>query len=92
MTSWVLNEESSRTAIGDVLALAAGSGVEIRDDAGRVVAKIIVSPEPQDSSEDRLVAQAESDPDELRRRRGADRSRDVTTAELLTKAASRERK
>jgi hypothetical protein len=91
MTSWVLNAETAKTAIGDVLALAAGSGIEIQDETGNVVAKIIVNSESQRAGDDALVAQAEAEVDELRRRRSADRSRDVTTQQLLAKAASRER-
>ncbi|MBW3595769.1 MAG: hypothetical protein KY475_00680 [Planctomycetes bacterium] len=92
MTSWVLNDETSKTAIGEVLALAMGSGLEIHDDSGQVVARIVVHPEAQHADDDALVQQAEADIDELRRRRSADRSDDVTTQQLLANAARRERK
>ena len=88
MTSIVLNEESSRTPIGDLLAAASGPVIEIKNEQGGVLAEIILHPGPDNVSA-AAIAWAESEVDELRRRQRADRSKDLTTAELLQLAEER---
>jgi hypothetical protein len=88
MTSIVLNDESSRTPIGELLASASDAVIEIKNEQGAVVAEIILHHGPDNISA-AAMAWAESEVDELRRRQRADRSKDVTTAELLKLAEER---
>jgi hypothetical protein len=91
MTAWVLNEKTAETPIGDVLDSANGSDIEIRDQCGQVLARIIINPEPPTAEESAALEQAEAEIEELRRREASDRSNDVTTEELLARAAARAR-
>ena len=86
MTSLVLNAETSKWPIGDVLASATAPVIEIKDEQGRLIAKIVLNTEVQLTDDSSLVEQAEGDIAELRRRRKMDRSGDVTTRELLARA------
>ena len=86
MTSLVLNEETSKITIGEILAAATGSVVEIEDESGNLVARVLV--ESQGDNDRLLVEQSEAEIDELRRRRKADRSVDVTTEQLLAHVQS----
>jgi hypothetical protein len=88
MTSIILNDESSRTPIGDILAAAGGPNIEIKNEQGALVAEIFLYPGPDNVSA-AAMAWAESEVDELRRRQRADRSKDVTTADLLRLAEER---
>ena len=73
-------------AIGEILAAATGSVVEIKDQRGEVVAEIILHPKTDTNGADSAVAWAESQIEDIRRRLAADRSKDITTAELLRRA------
>jgi hypothetical protein len=86
MTSLVLNDETAKTTIGDVLASATDPVIDIKNESGELVARIVVNTEAQVSAPGALVEQAEAEVDELRRRRSADRSADVTTQQLLARA------
>jgi hypothetical protein len=86
MTSLVLNEETSKITIGEILAAATGSVVEIEDESGNLVARVLV--ESQGDNDHSLVEPSEAEIDELRRRRRADRSDDVTTEQLLARVQS----
>lgn len=86
MTTIVLNEESSRVAIGDILASATGRVVEIKDQQGTVVAELVLHRPAEGNGADSAAAWAESEIEDIRRRRAADRSKDITTAELLRRA------
>jgi hypothetical protein len=85
MTSLVLTEETSRTTIGDVLASATSPVIELKDESGRLVAKIVLNTAMPLAGERSLVEQAEAEIDDLRRRRRADPARDVTTQQLLSR-------
>jgi hypothetical protein len=83
MASILLNDESARIAIGDLIATAVDPLIEIRNAEGAVIAQIILHPGSGGNGIASAVASAESQIDELRRRRAVDRSKDVTTAEML---------
>jgi len=89
MTSMVLNDITSRTAIGDVLAAATGSIIEIKDETGKLVAEIVLHSALQSADSRSHVQQVEADIEEIRRRRSADRAHDVSTKEMLQHAESK---
>jgi hypothetical protein len=53
---------------------------------GAVVAEIILHPKTETNGADSVVAWAESQIEDIRRRLAADSSKDITTAELLRRA------
>jgi hypothetical protein len=91
MTAWVLNDKTTDTPIGDVLNLANGSDLDIRDEHGQLLARIVIHPDPPTAEQEAALERAEKDIDELHRRRDSDRSKDITTQELLARAAARAR-
>jgi hypothetical protein len=91
MTSLVLDAQTSKTTIGDVLAAATGPEIEIKDESGRLIARIVMNAEVKADSSQKLVERAEAELDELRRRRTADRAADVTTQQLLARAENMSR-
>lgn len=86
METVLLTAETSQMPLGLVLQRAATGGLEIRDDAGNVVA-LVLSPKDRD---ERLYAEAFADLEGHREeiRRAASRRDGVTTAELLRRAES----
>jgi hypothetical protein len=91
MIAWVLNDKTAETPIGDVLDFANGSDLDIRDEHGQLLARIVLHREPPTAEEQAAIERAEAEIDELRRREAADRSRDITTKELLARVAARAR-
>jgi hypothetical protein len=89
MTAWVLNDKTVETPIGDVLDLANGSDLEIRDQYGQLLARLVMHRAPPTLEEQAALERAEKDIEELHRRRASDRSKDITTQELLARAAAR---
>jgi hypothetical protein len=83
MTTLVLDEKFERTAIGDVLSSVTDSVVEIRDEAGRLVA-VLTFPAADDEGVDYAphVAWAEQNVAELDRR-ARDPRPGLTTKKLL---------
>jgi hypothetical protein len=81
MTTIVLNEETARRPLGDVLRSASGSEVRITDSTGKLIARLLFGELPAIC---RLTREeVEKDLGDLRRRAAADRSGDLTTAQLL---------
>ena len=87
MSTLILTAESSKTPIGDVLRGATDNVIDVKDAAGRLVAKIQVTT-PREEVDPRALAQSTAEIETLRRRRLQDSSLDITTAELLAKARS----
>jgi hypothetical protein len=85
MTLLVLNDETSKTTIGDLLASATGPIVDIKDESGQLLAKLVINVASQVEDYLSQVPDQAAEIEELRRRRHADRSRDVTTAQLIAK-------
>ena len=80
MTSLVLNQQTAAMPLGKVLAAATDQEIQISDESGRLVARILLE------SSDHSVSRAEANVDEIRRRLKADPKLDITTQELLARA------
>ncbi len=86
MTNIVLNDITARLPIGQLLGSATDSEIQITDPSGNPVARILLTPHTPEGKTNVGVADAETELEELRRRREHRRADDVTTAELLTRA------
>jgi hypothetical protein len=74
--------------LGEFLRSAADDVIDICDPSGALLAKVLLKPEPEGENYASLLADAEANIAELRRRRVSDRSKDVTTAQLLARLKS----
>ena len=86
MSDFVLNDQTAKTPLGELLSSATGEEIRITDESGKPVARILF---PRRDESAGAVEEAEREIDELRKRRNADRSEDVTTRELLEFAEKR---
>jgi hypothetical protein len=68
MTTLVLDEVTRKTTLGELLEFASDRVVEVRHEDGTLVATVVLSRDDAGVDYDRLVAEAERDIDELRRR------------------------
>jgi hypothetical protein len=83
MTILVLNSETAKTSIGELLSGARDPQIQIRDECGRVLATVVLAPESDAASRHAARALSAADRAEIRRRRATDHADDLTTAELL---------
>ncbi len=90
MNTFVLNAETSDWSIAHLLKQVGESGIEVRDDQGKVVA-FVLSPR---SHEALTYAEAHLDLDEHLEeiKKAVGRRSGITTAELLAKAFSAEKR
>ena len=88
MSTFILTEESAETPIGQLLHSATDPVIEIRDEAGTLLAEIFLRPLQLPEVCPEHLAMATAEIDELRRRRLSDRSNDLTTDQLLAKLRS----
>ncbi len=86
MTNIILNDETARVPIGELLGSASDSEIQITDQAGNPVARILLTAHTPEDKTRRAVADAEAALEELRRRRQRCRVDDVGTEELLARA------
>ncbi len=68
MTTLVLDEVTGQTTLGELLKFASDRVIEVRHDDGTLAGTIVLSRDDGGVDYDRLVAEAERDIDELRRR------------------------
>lgn len=83
MVTFVLNDETAKTPIGEVLSCATDPLIEITDETGNVIGRIMLETDPDDAVYRALIEAAEADIEELRRRSRSSRENDVTTQQLL---------
>lgn len=86
MTNIILNDETARVPIGELLGSARDSEIQITDQSGNPVARILLTANTPEGETRRAVADAEAALEELRRRRQRCRADDVGTEELLARA------
>ena len=87
MSTLILNDETAHMPLGQLLHSTNDSNIEIRDEAGGVVAQIFLHTLKKSEVCQEHSKLAEAEIDELRRRAN-DRRGDVTTAELLARLKS----
>lgn len=83
MSTIILNDETAKTPLGDVLRTVSEGETRITDPTGRLIARLTLVHEP--TLRRLSVEEIERDVEELRRRASSDRSGDVTTADLLAR-------
>ena len=81
----ILNEATAKIPIGEMISSATEPIIEIRDEAGTLVAKLAVE-QNDDELERQFVELIENDIEDIRRRARRDPAEDVTTDQLLALA------
>jgi hypothetical protein len=88
MTTFILDDESEQTTLGEFLESAGDRVIELRLEDGTLVATIVLSRDDLGVDYEALVAEAERNIDEIRRRMQEPLSKAITTDQLLQRLES----
>ncbi len=89
MTTIVIDEAGSMP-VGEVLRQATGNLIELRSESGALIATVHLAAYPTEEDYAEAVARAESDLDELRRRRARPADEFLSLKQLMAKLTNRQ--